>query len=110
MVETNHISFCVATERLRLPPCTCTECDDHRPHPCGKEAIVKSPDGNNLFCADCLITKIRTKRWQPGHRLPPINKLVLARKHNMGFAHLSQVPAENLPNWDGNWAPLSLVW
>jgi hypothetical protein len=48
-------------EKPELPPCTCTECLDHQFKPCGKEAIVKAPDGN-LFCAECLIAiKIRAK-------------------------------------------------
>jgi hypothetical protein len=43
-------------EKPQLPQCACTECSDHQPNLCGKEAIVKAPDGT-LFCADCLIAE-----------------------------------------------------
>jgi len=47
-------------ETPELPPCTCTACVDHQSKPCGKEAIVKAPDGN-LLCGECLIAiKIRS--------------------------------------------------
>jgi hypothetical protein len=52
-------------EKPQLPPCTCTECSDHQPNLCGKEAIVKAPDGT-LFCADCLIARKFIQKQQSG--------------------------------------------
>src|SRR5262249_46141152 len=44
------------SERPELPPCSCVECPNHQAKPCGKEAIVKAPDGT-LFCAECLMAR-----------------------------------------------------